>query len=259
MQITSRLPNIGTFYFHRNECACFEYNVWMDKDFWLPWTKNWWQNWPKPWKGFNQYAPMYRVDGFTGAKRRKNSSAGLSHQHQPWYRYQPLHRRYLCYLSSAPSPPSLQPGDEVILFEPAYDSYIPNIEINGAKAIPLPLTYPDYSIDWEMVRSVIKCKTKAIIINSPHNPTGSVISKSDIEELKKSRQSTNIFIISDEVYEHLIFDGLTHESILRYPGLLERSLFAFHFGKTYHCTGWKLGYCIALHHWWKSFRKVHPV
>jgi methionine aminotransferase len=151
----------------------------------------------------------------------------------------------------------LQPGDEVILFEPAYDSYIPNIEINGAKAIPLPLTYPDYSIDWEMVRSVINVKTKAIIINSPHNPTGSVISKSDIEELKKITAGTNIFIISDEVYEHLIFDGLTHESILRYPELLERSFVCFSFGKTYHCTGWKLGYCIAPSPLMKEYRKVH--
>lgn len=151
----------------------------------------------------------------------------------------------------------LQPGDEVIIFEPAYDSYIPNIEINGAKAVPLPLTYPDYKIDWDLVRATINHKTKAILINSPHNPTGSVIDKHDIEELKKITAGTNIFIISDEVYEHLIFDELQHESMLKYPELLERSFVCFSFGKTYHCTGWKLGYCIAPAALMKEYRKVH--
>lgn len=151
----------------------------------------------------------------------------------------------------------LQPGDEVILFEPAYDSYIPNIEINGAKAVPLPLTYPDYKIDWDLVRSSINTKTKAILINSPHNPTGSVLDQNDIAELKTIVAGTNIFIVSDEVYEHLIYDGLPHESMLKYPELFERSFVNFSFGKTYHCTGWKLGYCIAPAAFTKEFRKVH--
>lgn len=151
----------------------------------------------------------------------------------------------------------LQPGDEVILFEPAYDSYIPNIEINGAKAVPLPLTYPDYKIDWDLVRSSITPKTKAILINSPHNPTGSVLDKNDIAELKAVVADTNIFIVSDEVYEHLIYDELPHESMLKYPELFARSFVNFSFGKTYHCTGWKLGYCIAPAAFTKEFRKVH--
>ena len=151
----------------------------------------------------------------------------------------------------------LQTGDEVILFEPAYDSYIPNIEINGAKAVPLPLTYPDYKIDWDLVRSSITGKTKAILINSPHNPTGSVLDKNDIAELKSVVAGTNIFIVSDEVYEHLIYDELPHESMLKYPELFERSFVNFSFGKTYHCTGWKLGYCIAPAAFTKEFRKVH--
>ena len=151
----------------------------------------------------------------------------------------------------------LQPGDEVIVFEPAYDSYIPNIEINGAKAVPISLVYPDYHIDWVAVQNAITPKTKAIIINSPHNPTGSVINEEDIQQLRKITAGTNIFIISDEVYEHLIFDDIPHQSTLRYPDLLQRSFVCFSFGKTYNCTGWKLGYCIAPAGLTKEFRKVH--
>jgi methionine aminotransferase len=151
----------------------------------------------------------------------------------------------------------LHPGDEVIVFEPCYDSYIPNVEINGAKAIPIHLIYPDYKIDWAAVKNAVNPKTKAILINSPHNPTGSVISEKDIEQLRSVVRDTNIFIISDEVYEHLIFDTIPHQSILRYPDLLERSFVCFSFGKTYNCTGWKLGYCVAPSALTKEFRKVH--
>lgn len=151
----------------------------------------------------------------------------------------------------------LQPGDEVIVFEPAYDSYIPNIEINGAKAVTINLVYPDYHIDWAAVKKAITSKTKAIIINSPHNPTGSVITENDINELRKIVADTNIFIISDEVYEHLIFDNILHQSILRYNDLLQRSFVCFSFGKVYNCTGWKLGYCIAPPELTREFRKVH--
>mgnify|MGYP003401830607 FL=1 len=151
----------------------------------------------------------------------------------------------------------LQPGDEVIVFEPGYDSYIPNIEINGATAVTVSLIYPDYHIDWIAVKNAITPKTKAIIINSPHNPTGSVISENDINELRKIVDGTNIFIISDEVYEHLIFDNIPHQSLLRYPDLMERSFVCFSFGKTYNCTGWKMGYCIAPPQLTKDFRKVH--
>jgi methionine aminotransferase len=151
----------------------------------------------------------------------------------------------------------LNAGDEVIVFEPAYDSYIPNIEINGAKAVLISLQYPDYSIPWNEVKSKITCRTKVIILNSPHNPTGSVLRENDIEQLREIVKDTNILILSDEVYEHLIFDGIAHLSILRYPDLLERSFVCFSFGKTYHCTGWKLGYCIASPAFTKEFRKVH--
>jgi methionine transaminase len=151
----------------------------------------------------------------------------------------------------------LQPGDEVIVFEPAYDSYIPNIEVNGAVAVKISLVYPDYHIDWEAVKKAITPKTKAMLINSPHNPTGSVIRESDIQQLRAIVENTGIFIVSDEVYEHLIFDNIPHQSILRYPDLLQRSFVCFSFGKVYNCTGWKLGYCIAPPALTKEFRKVH--
>jgi methionine transaminase len=151
----------------------------------------------------------------------------------------------------------LQPGDEVIVFEPAYDSYIPNIEINGAKPVLIPLSFPSYTIDWDRVKKAITPRTRLIMINSPHNPTGQVLRAEDMKELENITANTGIFILSDEVYEHLIFDGLQHESILRYPNLLNRSFVCFSFGKTYHCTGWKLGYCIAPAALMSEFRKVH--
>lgn len=152
----------------------------------------------------------------------------------------------------------LEKGDEVIVFEPAYDSYIPNIIINGATPVLVQLQYPAYSIPWDEVKQKISTKTKAIVINSPHNPTGAVIGEDDIKELQRIIQNNkNIFIISDEVYEHLVFDGIAHQSMLRYPDLLERSFVCFSFGKTYNCTGWKIGYCIAPAALMKEFRKVH--
>lgn len=151
----------------------------------------------------------------------------------------------------------LQPGDEVIIFQPGYDSYIPNVEINGAIPVLLNLQFPEYKIDWNEVRQKITPQTKMIMLNSPHNPTGAVLGEEDIRQLRSIVKDSNILILSDEVYEHLIFDGLPHQSMLRYPDLLERSFVCFSFGKTYHCTGWKLGYCITSPELMKEFRKVH--
>ena len=151
----------------------------------------------------------------------------------------------------------LNKGDEVIIFEPAYDSYIPNIIINGGVPVLISLEYPSYKIPWDTVRAKITAKTKMIMINSPHNPTGAVLDEDDIKQLKEIVAQYNIFILSDEVYEHLIFDNKQHLSMLRYPELFERSFVCFSFGKTYHCTGWKLGYCIAPATYTNEFRKVH--
>ncbi len=151
----------------------------------------------------------------------------------------------------------LRPGDEVIVFEPAYDSYIPNIEVNGAVPVLIHLQFPGYQIDWDEVRGKITSKTRMIILNSPHNPTGSVLKMHDITRLRDIVKDTNILILSDEVYEHLIFDNIPHQSMLRYPDLLERSFVCFSFGKVFHCTGWKLGYCVASPEFTKEFRKIH--
>jgi methionine transaminase len=151
----------------------------------------------------------------------------------------------------------LRPGDEVIVFEPAYDSYIPNIAINGAIAIRIDLQFPDYRIDWDAVHKKITPRTRMILLNSPHNPTGAVLRPADIQQLRAIVKDSNILLHSDEVYEHLIFDGIPHESILRYPDLLERSFVSFSFGKVYHCTGWKLGYSVSSPAFTQEFRKVH--
>jgi methionine aminotransferase len=151
----------------------------------------------------------------------------------------------------------LQPGDEVIVFEPGYDSYIPTIELNGATPVLIAMHFPSYTIDWELVKQKITPRTRMIMINSPHNPTGAVLQKEDMEQLQEMVKDTNILILSDEVYEHLIFNNIEHQSVLRYPELFKRSFVCFSFGKTYHCTGWKLGYCIAPELLMQEFRKVH--
>jgi methionine aminotransferase len=151
----------------------------------------------------------------------------------------------------------IQPGDEVIIFEPAYDSYIPNITINGGVVVPIALDFPNYTIPWDKVKAAITPKTKAILVNTPHNPTGTVMSDEDVLVLQEIVLSNNLYLISDEVYEHLIYDHKPHETILKYPALYQRTFIIYSFGKTYHCTGWKLGYCIAPEHLSKEFRKVH--
>lgn len=148
-------------------------------------------------------------------------------------------------------------GDEVIVFAPAYDCYAPAIELVGGRPVFYNLSAPDFKIEWEKVKKLITSKTKLIIINSPHNPTAKVFTASDLEALEHIVRGTNIMLLSDEVYEHITFDDKPHQSVLSRKLLAERSFVVSSFGKTYHCTGWKVGYVIAPHNLMQEFRKVH--
>jgi methionine aminotransferase len=148
-------------------------------------------------------------------------------------------------------------GEEVIVFDPAYDSYEPAIELQGARAVHIPLTLPGFSIDWQRVRDAITPRTRMILVNSPHNPSGAVLSADDLDTLAEITRDTGIVVLSDEVYEHIVYDGAQHESVLRHPELAERSIVVSSFGKTYHCTGWKVGYAVAPPSLSAEFRKVH--
>ena len=148
-------------------------------------------------------------------------------------------------------------GEEVIVFDPAYDCYEPAIDLQGARAVHIPLTQPDFSIDWQRVRDAITPRTRMILINSPHNPSGAVLSAHDLDALAEIVRDTDIVVLSDEVYEHIVFDGAAHQSVLRHPALAARSVVVSSFGKTYHCTGWKVGYAVAPVALSAEFRKVH--
>jgi methionine aminotransferase len=151
----------------------------------------------------------------------------------------------------------IHPNDEVIIFEPAFDCYAPAIKLMGGIVKSLELTPPDYRISWDMVKRLINNRTKLIILNSPHNPTATILHREDIEELSAIVKNQDILILSDEVYEHLIYDGETHHSMARYPELQQRSFIVASFGKLLHATGWKIGYCLAPAHLMQEFRKVH--
>lgn len=152
---------------------------------------------------------------------------------------------------------TIKEGDEVVIFTPAYDCYKPAIELNGGKPVFVRLEAPAYSINWEDLKKVVSQRTRMIIINSPHNPTGGIMSAGDMEQLEKLVQKTDILVLSDEVYEHIVFDGKGHESVCKYPSLAERSFVVSSFGKTYHTTGWKMGYALAPKNLMTEFRKSH--
>ncbi|MFL5730905.1 MAG: methionine aminotransferase [Cytophagaceae bacterium] len=205
-------------------------------------------------KGFNQYAPMAGILPL----REK-----ISHKTKELYNaeYDPhteitvtCGATEACYAAITSL---VRLGDEVIIFEPAFDCYIPVIELSGGVPVFVELHYPDYKINWKQVEEKISSRTRMIIINSPHNPTGSVLSSEDLDQLSRVVRGTGILIMSDEVYEHIIFDHTRHESVLLRPELRERSLVISSFGKTFHTTGWRMGYCLAPAHLSTEFRKAH--
>ncbi|MBL39312.1 MAG: aminotransferase [Xanthomonadales bacterium] len=151
----------------------------------------------------------------------------------------------------------VRPGDEVIVFDPAYDSYQPAVELAGGRCVHLPLGAPDYAIDFDALADAVGPNTRLVIVNSPHNPSGSALSPADLERLEQVLARSDAFVLSDEVYEHIVFDGLAHQSLLRSESLRARSFVVSSFGKTYHTTGWKVGYCIAPPTMTSEFRKIH--
>ena len=193
-------------------------------------------------EGHNQYAPMPGVLAL-----REGIAAKVEQLYGP--KYDPMTEVVVTSGATAGLFATLttfvQPGDEVILFEPCYDSYVPVIRLSGGTPVFVSLRYPDYSVNWDQVRRAITPRTRAILVNTPHNPTGTTWSGDDMCQLSSLVDGTGIILIGDEVYEHIIFDGRRHESLLRYPNLRERAVVISSFGKTFHTTGWKVGYCVG--------------
>nr|WP_255443963.1 methionine aminotransferase [Robiginitalea sp. SC105] len=152
---------------------------------------------------------------------------------------------------------SIRPGDEVIIFKPAYDHYEPSVRAHGGVPVLLQLDGPEFHIDWVALDLALSERTKMVILNTPHNPTGTVLSEADMKKLERRLSGTNILVLSDEVYEHLVYDGHSHQSVARFPGLRERAFICASFGKTFHITGWKTGYCLAPEPLMREFRKIH--
>lgn len=205
-------------------------------------------------KGFNQYAPMPGVLSLR-EKIAAKTEVLYSGKYDPEKEITivPGATHGIFAVISA----MVREGDEVIVVEPCYDSYVPAIELNGGRAVFVEMKYPDYRIDWNEVKKVINFRTRLIILNTPHNPTGTILSAQDLQKLEKIVKGTDVVICSDEVYEHIIFDKVEHQSIARFPSLAQRTFIVSSFGKTYHATGWKTGYILAPENLTTELRKVH--
>jgi len=257
MQHQSKLPNVGTTIFTVMSALAKEYKA-LNLSQGFP-------NYPSSQKlndlvcyamnnGYNQYAPM---------AGNLDLRLAISNKYELLYKSTYHPEKEITVTAGATQAiftiisGFIRPNDEVIIFKPAYDCYQPAIEVNGGKTIPIQLSAPDYKVDWSEVASKITSKTKMIIINSPHNPSGTIWSKDDMLQLQKLTKNTNIIVLSDEVYEHIVFDGEQHQSACLFEDLKHRSFITASFGKTFHNTGWKIGYCCAPEHLMTEFRKVH--
>ena len=204
--------------------------------------------------GMNQYAPMpgvMKLREKIAAKTQELYSAVYNPDTEITIKPGGTHALYAAISAFVGE------DDEVIIIEPCYDSYLPAIKVNGGRAIFAELKYPNYKVNWDEVKKLVTYKTKMIIINTPHNPTGTTLGAQDLMKLEKIVKNSEIIVLSDEVYEHIIFDGIEHQSVARYPKLAERSIIVSSFGKTYHTTGWKMGYVLAPANLMVEFRKVH--
>ncbi|MES2512903.1 MAG: methionine aminotransferase [Bacteroidota bacterium] len=257
MQINSKLPHVGTTIFTVMSGLAKEYNAinlsqgFPDYDCdpkLLEQVKKYALG------GFNQYAPMTGV-----LPLRETISELLSTCYDATYHpdteitvtagaTQGIYTSIAAFISK---------GDEVIVFEPMYDCYIPAIEVNGGTAVPITLQYPGFTINWDIVKKSVTDKTRMIIINTPHNPSGTTLTENDLLELQKLVVGKNIIVVSDEVYEHMAFDSKPHQSVARFKSLAQQSIVVSSFGKTIHATGWKIGYVAAPKELMTEFRKVH--
>lgn len=204
--------------------------------------------------GYNQYPPMAGVPLLREAIARKVEDlygARVDAEHEVTVTAGATEALF-CAIAAV-----VGPGDEVIVFDPAYDSYEPVVRLQGGRTVHIPMHAPDYIVDWDRVADAITERTKLMIINTPHNPTGSVWRARDIEALQALASQHEFFVLADEVYEHIIFDDVAHVSICRYPDLFARSFVVSSFGKTYHVTGWKVGYCVAPRALTAEFRRIH--
>lgn len=257
MRITSKLPNLGTTIFSVMSGLANQHNAInlsqgfpnFDCDTKLKNLVNHYiQN------GYNQYCPMTGLPILTERLANK-----IKHLYQ--VEYNP--KTEINITSGATQAifstihAFVHPGDEVIIIEPAYDCYQPSIQLAGGIVVPYQIKAPDWKIDWEAFGQLISPKTRMIMLNTPHNPSGSILTDTDYQALQKLVEGTDILILSDEVYEHMIYDGQKHDSVLSYPALRARSLAVYSFGKTLHATGWKLGYIVADEALMYEFRKVH--
>jgi len=205
-------------------------------------------------EGYNQYAPMAGIYSLREALAQKcYDQFGVA--------YDPAHEINVTAGATQAIYTTLtafvQAGDEVIIFKPAYDCYEPAILASGGISVPIQMKGKDYKVDWDEFRSKLTPRTRMVVINTPHNPSGAVFSMEDMQELETCLRGTDILVLSDEVYEHLVFDNKKHVSAAMLPGLKERSLICYSFGKTFHTTGWKMGYCLAPKYLMKEFQKVH--
>lgn len=257
MKITSKLPNVGVTIFTKMSKMANDYNAINlaqgFPDFPVsPELIDRVHHYMK--QGMNQYAPM------PGVPVLREAIAAKTEHCYGWKPDVDSEITVTCgaieAINSAVTA-LINPGDEVIIMDPAYDAYEPIINLQGAKAIGVPLKQPDYSIDWDRVRNQITSKTRMIIINTPHNPSGAIISAKDLKELEDVTAGTEIMVLSDEVYEHIVFDGQAHESVLKSSELRKRSIVTSSFGKTFHATGWRMGYLIAPADFMVEIRKVH--
>lgn len=257
MNHLSKLPNVGTTIFTIMSALANEHNA-LNLSQGFP-------NYPSSQKlndlvanamnnGYNQYAPM---------AGNLELRIAISNKYELLYKSTYHPEKEITVTAGATQAiytivsAFIRPNDEVLIFKPAYDCYQPAVEINGGKTIPIQLSAPNYNVDWNEVASKLSRKTKMIIINSPHNPSGTIWSKHDMLKLQKLTKDTNIIILSDEVYEHILFDNEEHQSVCLFEDLKQRSFITASFGKTFHNTGWKIGYCCAPEYLMSEFRKVH--